>query len=153
MSDPITIGAMASLVLSMASEAALKGAVGEAAKDAYKALKNKIAHWAGADVEALEKNPLSVPRRAVIAEAIDALPDDEKISVRSLATELADALKNSAAQGPVGIDLGALDAARIKLEGITVHQGKGIVAKTVKTPGEFEVKNLNVGNAPGKAAQ
>jgi hypothetical protein len=153
MSDPVTVGAMASLVLSMASEAALKGAVGEAAKDAYKALKNKIAHWAGADVEALEKSPASVPRRAVIAETIDALPDEEKISVKSLAAELAEALKRSAAQGPIGIDIGALEAARIKLEGITVHEGTGIIAKTVKTPGEFEVKNLNVGDPPGKAGQ
>ena len=41
MSDPLTIGALASLVLSMGSEAALKGVVGEAVKDAYKALRTR----------------------------------------------------------------------------------------------------------------
>jgi hypothetical protein len=53
MSDPVTVGAMASLVLRMASEAVVKGVVGEAVKDAYKALKQRIAHWAAGDVEAL----------------------------------------------------------------------------------------------------
>jgi hypothetical protein len=153
MSDPVTIGGMVSLVLSIASEAALKGAVGEAAKDAYKALKQKIVHWAAGDVEALERNPNSAARRAVIAESIDELPDDEKISVKILATELAEAMKKSAAQAPIGIDVGALEAARITLEGINVHEGIGIRAQTIKTPSEFELKDLNVGDAAGKAAQ
>ena len=153
MSDPVTIGAMASLVLSMASEAALKGVVGEAAKDAYKALKSKIAHWAAGDVEALERNPTSTPRRAVIAEAIDQLPEAEKISVKALATELADALKKSAAEGPIGIDVGVLEAARIQLDAINVQEGIGIRAQTIITPGDFELKELNVGRPPGKAPQ
>ena len=42
MVDAATIGALVSAVLGMASEAALKGAVGEAVKDAYKALKAKL---------------------------------------------------------------------------------------------------------------
>ncbi len=153
MSDSVTIGAMASLALGMASEAALKGVVGEGVKDAYKSLKHKIAHWASGDVEALEKNPSSVARRSVIAETIDELPDAEKISVKTLANALAEALKRSAAQGPIGIDVGALEAARIKLDGITVHDGIGIRAQTIKTQESFELNNLDVGDAPGKAAQ
>lgn len=153
MSDPVTIGGMVALVLSMASQAALKAAVGETAKDAYKALKHKIAHWAASDVEALERNPGSSARRAVIAETIDELPDDEKVSIKALATELAAALKKTAAQGPIGVDVGALEAARITLEGINVHEGIGMRAQTIKTPGELELKNLNVGDAPGKVAQ
>jgi hypothetical protein len=153
MSDPVTIGAVASLALSMASEAALKGVVGEGVKDAYKALKNKVAHWASGDVEALEKNPSSVARRAVIAETVDELPDDEKSSVKTLANALAEALKQTAAQGPIGIDVGALEAARIKLDGMTVHDGIGIRAQTIKAQEEFELKKLTVGYTPGKAAQ
>ena len=57
MADPITTGVLAATALSMAAEAMLKGAVGEAAKDAYKSLKNKVAGWTGNDVEAREKNP------------------------------------------------------------------------------------------------
>jgi hypothetical protein len=152
MSDPVTIGAMASLVLSMASEAALKGAVGEAAKDAYNALKHKIARWASGDVEALEKNPNSAARRAVIAETIDEQPDDEKTSIKKLAIELAGALKKSEAQAPIGIDVGALEAAKISLEGMNVHEGIGIRAHTITTD-ELVLKDVNVGDAPGKAAQ
>ena len=42
MSDPVTIGALAASALAMAADAALKGAVGEAVKDGYKVLKEKI---------------------------------------------------------------------------------------------------------------
>ena len=153
MSDSVTIGALASLALSMASEAALKGVVGAGVKDAYKALKNKIAHWASGDLEALEKNPSSVARRAVIAETIDELSDDEKMSVKTLADALTEALKQSAAPGPIGIDVGTLEAARIKLDGMTVHTGGGIQAQTIKAQEDFELKNLTVGDTPGKAAQ
>lgn len=153
MSDPVTIGAIASMVLSMASEAALKGAVGEAVKDAYKALKGKISHWAAGDVEALERNPASLPRRAVLAEVIDQLPENDKISVQALTTELAEALKKRATEGPIGIDVGRLEAARVQLGTINVHEGVGFRAEEVKTTGDFEVKELNVGKPLGKAAQ
>jgi len=153
MSDPVTIGSVVSLALGMACEAALKGTVGEGAKDAYNALKSKIAQWAKGDVEALEKNPLSPARRSVITETVDELPEDEKRSIGALANALAEALKQSAAQGPIGIDVGALEAARIYLEEMTVHDGIGIRAHTIRAQEDFEVKNLNVGNLHGKAAQ
>jgi hypothetical protein len=50
MPDPVTLGGLAALALSMTAESMLKGTVGEAAKEAYHALKNKIAQWAGGDV-------------------------------------------------------------------------------------------------------
>lgn len=154
MSDPVTIGAIASLVFSMASEAALKGAIGEAAKDAYKALKDKIARWAGGDVEALERNPASAGRRAVVAEVIDQLSENDKFSVKVLATELADALKRSADAGPVGLDIGVLEAVHVQLGTINVHEGIGFRAAEVRVTGDFELKELNVGGKPlGKTAQ
>jgi len=53
MSDPVTIGVLTASALAMAAEAVVKIAVGEAVKDAYKALKDKVAVWIGGDVEAL----------------------------------------------------------------------------------------------------
>jgi hypothetical protein len=41
MVEPVTIGALVVSALGMAGEAALKGSVGEAAKEAYQALKEK----------------------------------------------------------------------------------------------------------------
>jgi len=105
----------------MASEAALQDVAGEAAQDAYEALKKKVSCRAAFDVHALERNPTSAARRAVIAEAVDQLPEVEKISVKTLATELTDALKMSATQGPIGIDVRRIEAERVKLEGIGVH--------------------------------
>lgn len=153
MSDPVTIGTIASMVLSMGSEAALKGVIGEAVKDAYKALKGKISHWAGADVEALERNPGSAARRAVVAEVVDELPENEKVSVKALAAALADALKEASATGPVGIDVGVLEAARIKLGKINVTEGLGLRANEIRSTGDFEVDELNIGNLPGKGGQ
>ena len=153
MADPVTIGGVAALVLSIASEEALKSTVGEAVKDAYKVLKQRIAHWASADVDALERNPGSTARRAVIAEAVDALPESDQAAVRALAGELADALKKNAAAGPVGFDIGTLEAARVKLGKVSVNEGIGLRAKEVRASGDFEVSELDVGRPPGKAQQ
>ena len=84
MTDPVTIGALVAKSLSMAADAALKGAVGEGVKDAYKALKEKVVRWAGGDVEALEKAPASADRQALIAEAVNGQPIDERAVVKTL---------------------------------------------------------------------
>ncbi len=115
MPDPVTIGALAATALSMAGGEALKGFVGETAKDAYKKLKEFVAHWAGADVEALEKTPSSATRQAVIAEVIDAQPADELGRVKVLALALVAALK-SQSSGPVGLDAAKLTALEVQLE-------------------------------------
>lgn len=73
----------------------------------------------------------------MIAETIDQLPESEKTSIQDLALALANALKTNAAQGPIGIDVeGALEAARVKLVGMSVHQGIGIRAKNKRFQSE-----------------
>ena len=116
MADPSTIGGMVSRVF---AEATLQV---EASKDAYKALKKKLSCRAASDVFALERNPGSAARRAVIAEAVDQLPEDEKISVKTLAAELAEALGTNVGQGPVAIDVRRVAADRTTLEGIDVRE-------------------------------
>ncbi len=153
MADPMTVGACVSLFLGMASEAAVKGVIGEAAKDAYRKLKEKVAQWAAGDVQALEQNPSSTARRAVVAEVVDQLPDADKLSVKALADALAQSLKEAAAAGPIGIDIGRLEAARVDLERIAVQEGTGFRAEEVKTPGDFKASDLSVGTQPGKKQQ
>src|SRR5689334_21720817 len=99
MGEPITVGTFIAATLAMAGQAALKGAVGDATRDAYKALKERVMRWAGGDIEALEKAPNSAGRQAVVAEAIDGQPQEELVLLRSLADQLIDALKQ---RGPVG---------------------------------------------------
>src|SRR5215471_11502172 len=106
MAEPSTIGTMVSKVLGMAAEATLQDAtVREAVKDAYNTLRQKLWCRAVLDVQALERNPTSAARRAVIAETVDELPEAEKMSIKALAAALADALGTSAAQGSIGNDV------------------------------------------------
>jgi len=143
MADPVTIGVLTASALAMAGEAALKGAVGEAAKDAYKALKNRVARWAGSDVEALEKTPASQARRAVVAEVVDSQSEEEQAAVRALAQQLVAALKRS---GPVGLDVGRLEAMEVQLGDITVTEGTGARFGEVRLDGTFSAGNISVGN-------
>ncbi len=152
MTDPVTIGTLAATALSMAADAGLKGAVGEGVKDAYKALKNEIAHWAGGDVDALEKAPTSANRLALIAEAVDGQPADERAMVKTLAAVLVAALK-SRGGGPVGLDIGRLNALSVQLDAINVTEGTGVRIDEVTTPGEFRAGPINVGPSSGKSRQ
>ncbi len=122
--DPVTIGAFVSTAQGIAGEAIVKGTAELAVKDAYVALKSEIAGWiSGEDVAALEKAPTSAARQAVIAEAVDALPEASKSAVLPLAQDVADRLKES--KVPIGVDISRLTAAQIQLGRISVTEGVG----------------------------
>jgi len=107
----------------MAAEATLQeDAAREAAKDAYNTLRQKLVCRAASDVHALERNPTSAARRAVIAEAVDAIPDAEKMSIKALAMALTEALRTSAARGSIGIDVRRVEAERTMLVEIDVRE-------------------------------
>src|SRR5271157_1952862 len=118
MTVPVTIGALVSVALGMGAEAVLKSAVGEAVKDGYKALKDKVSHWAGGEVAALEATPTSKGRQAVIAEIIDALPEDERNDLRPLTEALIARMKKAAPA--IGMDIGRLTALEADFSGLRV---------------------------------
>ena len=149
MTDPATIGTLVATSLSIAADETIKGVVSEAAKDAYRALKEKVAHWAGGDVEALEKAPASVNRQALIAEAVDGQPINERAMVKTRAAVLVAALK-SRHDGPIGLDIGKLNALSVQLDAIDVTEGTGVHIDEVITLGEFRAGPINVGLSPGK---
>jgi hypothetical protein len=147
MADPGTVGSLVAEALSMAAEAFLKGAVGEAVKDGYKTLREKVSQWASRDIVELEKTPSSGARQAVIAEIIDAQSSEEdRESLRALAEALITKLKESA---PVGLDIGRLTALEVQLGDITVSSGTGarIEEATVQT---LKTGNISVGDRSGK---
>jgi len=150
MSDPVTVGGVVVTALTMAAETMVKTSVGEAAKDAYKALKTKVAAWAGPSAELLEQVPDSPKVQAVVAAAVDAQSAEDRTDVERLAAALLDALEERDRQGPIGIDIGRLHAARVSLGRITVTDGTGFRAAEVNTPGTFSLDEVNVGAAPGK---
>jgi len=110
MTDWVNIRTLAAAALMLVIAEAMKGFVGEAAKDAYKALKVRIAHWVDGDVEALEKAPASAGRQSVVAEVVDGQPPEEQASVKAFAAEGLPASKSEAKKrkggDPVGFDEG-----------------------------------------------
>jgi hypothetical protein len=148
--DPITIGAFVSTALGIAGEAIVNGTAELAVKDAYAALKTKISSWvSGDDVAALEKSPTSAARQAVIAEAVDALPEADKAAVLPLAHTVADKLKES--KGPIGVDISRLTAAEIKLGNISVTDGVGARIADSNITGTVSTGDIVVGTPPGKS--
>lgn len=147
MVDPVTVGSLVAGALSMAAEAVLKGAVGEAVKDGYKALKEKVSHWAPSEVSALETTPGSKGRQAVVAEIIDAQSEDDRKSLRVLAETMVAKLKESAPA--IGLDIGRLTALEVQLGNIIVTSGTGtrIEEANVET---FKTGDISVGDPPGK---
>jgi hypothetical protein len=137
----MTIGALGALALGIAAEAVLKGAVGEAVKDAYKALKTKVAVWASTDVEALVSDPDSTDRQSTIAESVDRQPEDVQAEVAVLTAKLIAALKSD---GNVGLDISDLRATEVSLGNIDVTQGTGARFKNTTVRGNFRTGNIKV---------
>ncbi len=133
MPDPISIGVLAASALATAADATLKGLVGEGIKDAYKALRDKVAHWAGPDVEALEKTPASTARQAVIAEEIDRQAADEQEVVRALANALVEALKKDGVAEPRSMTVTATHGG--------VAAGRDMSGNTITTHGAGQQKS------------
>jgi hypothetical protein len=147
MVDPVTVGSLVAGALSMAAEAVLKGAVGEAVKDGYKALKEKVSHWASGEVTALEATPSSIGRQTVIAEIIDAQSEDDRKSLRALAEALVAKLKECAPA--IGLDIGRLTALEAQLGNLTVTSGIG-ARITEANVGTFKTGDISVGDPSRK---
>ena len=147
MPDPITVGVLVAGALSLGSEA-VKAVVGEVVKDAYKALKAKLAIWAAGDVAELEKTPHSDLRKAVIAQVVNNLPVEDQDELRGLAQVLTTRLKEAAPA--IGLDIGRLDALAVELGKITVTEGVGTRIQEAHVAGTFRVGDISVGSSPGK---
>jgi hypothetical protein len=149
MVDPVTIGALAASALSMAAEAALKGLVGEAAKEAYQALRAKVAGWLGDDLDALEKEPASKGRQLTIAEALDRQLESDQAEVRTLAQRLVATLREG---GNIGLDVGHLEAMEVQLGNIKVGGAGSTGARfhDAEIRGAFKTGDIEVETPPGK---
>jgi hypothetical protein len=149
MADPLTVGVVVVGALRLAAEAVVKTAVGEAVKDAYAALKSKLSAWAASDVAALEQQPGSTARQAVIGEIVDGLPPAEQDALRKLAQALAAELEKRA-PNIIGLDVGRLKTLQAELGNITVTDGTGVRIKEAEIGDTFKVGDISVGSSPGK---
>jgi hypothetical protein len=141
---------MAVKVLTMVAEAALKGSVGEAAKEAYVALKRGIVSLVGGDVAALD---LKAP--ATVAKEIDELEPAKQTDIKSLVLALTAALQNESR--PIAAEFHErVKAAEIELRDLTVSgpDSRGLVFhKEVTAKDKLTIAGLNVSNSPGKTTR
>jgi hypothetical protein len=145
MADPITVGMLVAGALSLGSEA-VKTAVGEIVKDAYRALKAKLPVGAAGDVAELEKTPNSDARKAVIAEVVSNLPAKDQEELHDLAQALTSRLKEAAPA--IGLDIGRLDALAAELGKIGVTEGIGARIQEAHISGTFRTGDISVGSPP-----
>jgi len=117
MSNSVTIGSLAVLLLTMVAEAAPRGILGEGTRSAYSNLKEKIALWINSDGAFLEQRHALAARRARIASTIEQQSPEEQASVRSLAVALIEALKKDALRGSLGISIRRLETIHAQLTG------------------------------------
>jgi hypothetical protein len=149
MTSEVTVGMLVTSVLMIAGDSALKGFVGEATKDAYKALKNKVAQWAQNDLEKLETNPTK-GREVVVAEAIDSQTQEAREEVEQMARDLLELLEKlkgeecSATQA-IGYDFDIFRTRVADLTGMRVVNGIGLRAKIFEAD-QFIARDSHIGN-------
>jgi hypothetical protein len=153
MVEPITTGATIAGALAIGAGVVAKGMLGEAAKDAYKKLKDIVAHWASEDVALLENQARdgkpTAGRELVLAEAIEAQPQPARSEAAAHAASLVEMLRQEAERsGPVGVDIGRLEALEVDLGKIVATGGTAFRAETVRT-GTFKTDGIKVG--PGNS--
>jgi hypothetical protein len=147
MTDPNTTGGLIAAALATAGDAIIRNAVGETVKDAYHALKHAVARWAAPDVEALAKEPKSQGRRAVVAEIIDGLSDEERATLLPLADQLSAQMRPHASA--IGADIADIEKLDADIQKIAVTDGIGV---RLQKSGEVKLKvgEIHVGPPPGK---
>jgi hypothetical protein len=139
------------VALSLGAAALAKGALGEAGKEAYQALKKALLRSVALnDVEKLEQKPDSENRRSVIAEELADAGLAEDPELAHLARELIVALKGAnAAAGATGVSMEEIEAVNLRLQRIEAT-GTGVSVKKAKVV-NIDVSDVTAGvPTPGK---
>lgn len=124
-------------------DAIVKPLVGEAAKDAYKALKAQMP-WAADSLAALEKKPESEARRQVVLEEINERPASDLAALEPFIQALVDHLRREH-PAPVGIDIQKLEAVNFRVGTLNVEEGTGVRIEEAKLTGDVSFDEITVG--------
>ncbi len=129
MADPMTIGDLVASTLAAAGPEVMKATVGEAAKDAYKALKTQLFPSASAELDVLEAAPASEAAQLAVAKVIDERSTQEQQALRHLAEKLITTLKESAPS--IGVDIDRLSALerQVRASAVAISAGARIGEK------------------------
>lgn len=88
MDEYVSIGVVVAKAFAAVAGALIKGTMGEAAKDAYRALKSRISRHASSEIQTLETAPSSEDSRGAVADATDGLPKHAKEAIVALTNDL-----------------------------------------------------------------
>ena len=119
----MTIGDLVASTLATAAPQVMKATVGEAAKDAYKALKAQLFPSASAELDALETAPASADAQLAVAKVIDERSAQEQQALRAMAQELIAKLQESATG--IGADISRMNALERELRASAVASSVG----------------------------
>ena len=153
MAEPITVGAMIATAISAGAAALAKGALGAAGKDAYQVLKDAVARWTGngEQLAKIESDPASHHKTA-LAESVATQPLQVQRELAALAATLVKTLRREEEQsGPIGVDIGELEAMNVELDRLQITSGTGFRADRVTTTETFHIGEIDVGTDSGKA--
>ncbi len=131
----------------MAVQELVKSGAGEAAKDAYRALKDKLAHWASNEVTTLEEAPGSKGKQLAVAEIIDAQSDEDKQALKVLAENLLAKLRENAPA--IGLDVARVTDLEMELGKINVTRGVGVRVQDA-LGGTLKTGDISVGGGSEK---
>jgi hypothetical protein len=120
MTDSATISSLAVLALTLASDSAHRGILGEGTRAAYLTLKEKIAQWANINGAILERRFAPANPSAGTATTIERQSVEDQLTVKILAAALIDALKKDVIQGSLGISIRKLEALQTQLGEIVI---------------------------------
>ncbi|KJV09343.1 hypothetical protein VZ95_12150 [Elstera litoralis] len=120
-----------------------KATVGEAVKDAYKALKAQMP-WAADSLAALEQQPQSKGRQMVLQESLEERPATELAALEPLAQALLDHLRREH-PAPVGVDIRKLEAVNFRVGTLSVEEGTGVRIEEAKLSGDVSFDQITVG--------
>ncbi|GLI95364.1 hypothetical protein [Methylocystis echinoides] len=104
-----TIGMLIVTLLALASEAAKRGILTEGTRLAYGRLKEKIVAWSDSDTSIFDEFYTRESGRRHIVDAIEVRPSDDRVTVRSMASALAELLRQDVLRGSLGISLRRLE--------------------------------------------
>ncbi|WP_280493231.1 hypothetical protein [Nocardia asiatica] len=141
----------AAMAAASAVSAGLAAGVSETAQlavgDAYRKVKELLGRrYASVDVEVVEARPQILARQAVLAEELKAAGAGADTELAAAVQVLLNVIEQHSPKAAelVGVRLERVEAGRVEVRGIRAAGATGVIAKDVKTSGEFSVTDVQV---------
>ncbi|WP_067460074.1 hypothetical protein [Nocardia alba] len=118
--------------------------------DAYKKVKELLERrYSSVDVEIVEARPQALKRQEVLAEELEAAGAGADTELAAAVQVLLGVIEQHSPQAAelVGVRLERVEAGQIEVRGIRAAGASGVIAKDVKTLGDFSVTDVQVVSA------